>query len=310
VDKIGSYVLKTRTYKGCFSKADSVLITNDNNKPVAKGNGPYYVTTLNPIAQLQGGDATASNYSTPYGSSAGLSWKWTGPNNYLTYTQYSDAVDTGKYTLTLTELRNGCTATAEANVIFLSTLPIKLNSFAAASVNKNTVDVKWTTTNEDGNEKYILERSVNGITFSPVYNIVASKTSVLSNYGFRDDITGLTSTNFVYYRVKIYSHGALYSVSNVVKINSKADQIHNYISSVTQSGPRTNPVVNFYSTVTAPVLMKVLDTDGKVVIKSYVQTYVGFNSVELPANKINTSGIKFIQMDILRDKLNYKFFFK
>jgi hypothetical protein len=310
VDKIGSYVLKTRTYKGCFSKADSVLITNDNNKPVAKGNGPYYVTTLNPIAQLQGGDATASNYSTPYGSSAGLSWKWTGPNNYLTYTQYSDAVDTGKYTLTLTELRNGCTATAEANVIFLSTLPIKLNSFAAASVNKNTVDVKWTTTNEDGNEKYILERSVNGITFSPVYNIVASKTSVLSNYVFRDDITGLTSTNFVYYRVKIYSHGALYSVSNVVKINSKADQIHNYISSVTQSGPRTNPVVNFYSTVTAPVLMKVLDTDGKVVIKSYVQTYVGFNSVELPANKINTSGIKFIQMDILRDKLNYKFFFK
>lgn len=310
VNQTGTYVLKTRTYKGCFSTADSVTITKDDNKPIAKGNGPYYVTTLNPIAQLQGGDAAASNYSTPYGNSQGLTWSWTGPNGYLTSTQISDAEDTGTYTITITELRNGCTATATANVIYLSTLPIKLNTFAAASVDKNTVDVKWTATSEDGNEKYILERSVNGITFSQVYNIAAAKASNLSNYGYRDDVAGLTTTNFIYYRVKIYSHGALYSISNVVKINSKRDQIRNYISSVIQSGPGANPVVNFYSTATAPVLLKVLDVDGKVLIKTYVQTTTGLNSVELPGRQINTLGIKFIQMDILQDKLNYKFFFK
>ena len=310
VNATGTYVLKTRTFLGCSSRSDSVTITKDDNKPVANAGGPYYVTLLNPIAQLQGGDAVASNYTTPYGNSQGLTWKWTGPLGFLANTQISDADVLGTYTLTLTELRNGCTATSTANVIFLSTLPIKLNTFAAAPVNKNTVDVKWTTTNEDGNEKYILERSVNGVIFSPVYNITAARASGLSNYGYRDDITGLSTTNFIYYRVKIYSHGALYSISNVVKINSRPDQIRNYISSVTQSGPRANPVVNFYSTVTAPVLLKVLDADGKVLIKTYMQTNTGLNSVELPARQINTLGIKFIQMDIQQDKLNYKFFFK
>ena len=310
VGAIGKYVLQTRTFLGCSSRSDSVTITKDDNKPVANAGGPYYVTLLNPIAQLQGGDAAASNYSTPYGNSQGLTWKWTGPLNFLTNTQVSDADVVGTYTLTLTELRNGCTATASANVVFLSTLPIKLNTFAAAPVNKNTVDVKWTATSEDGNEKYILERSVNGTIFSPVYNIAASKASSLSNYGYRDDITGLTTTNFIYYRVKIYSHGALYSISNVVKINSKSDQLHNYISSVIQSGPKTSPVVNFYSAVAAPVLLKVVDVDGKVLIKNYVQTNIGLNSVALPANQINTLGVKFIEMTIQQDKLNYKFFFK
>ncbi|HUS00516.1 MAG TPA: hypothetical protein VMY77_02245 [Chitinophagaceae bacterium] len=310
VNTTGTYVLKTRTFLGCSSRSDSVDVTKDDNKPIATAGGPYYVTVLNPIAQLQGGDAAASNYSTPYGNSQGLLWKWTGPLSFLKNTQVSDADVVGTYTLTLTELRNGCTETANANVIFLSTLPIKLNTFDAASVNKNTVDVKWTATSEDGNEKYILERSVNGITFSPVYNIAAAKASSLSNYGYRDDVTGLTTTNFIYYRVKIYSHGALYSISNVVKINSKPDQVHNYISSVTQSGPKTNPVVNFYSTIAAPVLLKVVDVDGKVLIKTYVQTNAGLNSVALPAGQINTLGVKFIQMAIQQDKLNYKFFFK
>lgn len=309
VNAVGTYVLKTRTFLGCSSRSDSVTIATDNNKPVAKGNGPYYVTTLNPIALLQGGDPAASNYSTPYGASQGLTWKWSGPHNYLTNTQYSDAADTGTYTLTITELRNGCTATAPATVVFLSTLPIKLNTFAAASLNKNTVDIKWSTSNEDGNEKYVLERSTNGISFSPVYNITAQTTSSLSNYGYRDDVTGLNS-NVIYYRVKVYSHSALYSISNIVKINSSPDQLHNYISSVQQSGSKTNPVVSFYSTVNAPVPLKVVDVDGKILLKTIISAGIGANSIELPANKLNTIGIKFIQMAIQEDKLNYKFLFK
>lgn len=310
INKAGTYVLKTRTYKGCFSREDSVIVTNDNNKPIASAGGPYYVTTYNPIAQLTGGNAAASNYSTPYGNSLGLTWKWTGPNNYLTNTQFSDAVDTGKYTLTVTELRNGCTATATADIVFLSTLPIKLTNFAAVPVNKNTIDLKWATATEDGNEKYTLERSINGINFSPVYSISSPKASSESNYGYRDDITGLASTSVIYYRVKIYSHAALYSISKVVKVNIKAETAKNNIVSVIQNAAKANPVVNFYSTVNAPVLLKVLDVDGKILFKTTVSANTGLNSFEVPANTIKTFGIKFIQMAIQQDNLNYKFLFK
>ena len=310
VNATGTYVLKTRTFLGCSSRTDSVTITKDDNKPIAKGNGPYYVTLLNPIAQLQGGDPVASNYSTPYGNSQGLSWRWTGPNGYVTNTQFSDADEIGLYTLTVTELRNGCTATAPANVVFLSTLPIKLTNFAAVPVNNNTIDLRWATATEDGYEKYTLERSINGINFSPVYSISSPRASSESNYGYRDDITGLASTNIIYYRVKIYSHSALYSISKVVKVNIKADAAHNHITSVIQNGPKANLVVNFYSTVNAPVLLKVLDVDGKILYKATVSANTGLNSYEVPANKIKTFGIKFIQMAIQQDNLNYKFLFK
>lgn len=309
INKAGTYVLKTRTFLGCSSRTDSVTIEADNYKPVATAGGPYYVTTLNPIALLQGGDAAASNYSTPYGGSQGLVWKWTGPNSFLAGTQFGDVVDTGKYTLTLTELRNGCEATATANVIFLSTLPIKLTNLAAVGVNKNTIDVKWSTATEDGNEKYILERSIDGRNFSPVYNVTVSKASSESNYGYRDDVTGL-STNTIYYRVNIYSHSALYSVSKVVKINTKPDQANSHIISVTQNGNKTNPVVNFYSSVSGMAWLNVTDIDGKVLFKTFMQASAGLNSIELPAKKLNAFGIKVVQMSIHQDKLNHKFLFK
>ncbi|MDB5198695.1 MAG: hypothetical protein JWO92_658 [Chitinophagaceae bacterium] len=309
INQTGTYVLKTRTFLGCSSRSDSVTVASDNNKPVAKGNGPYYTTSLNPIALLKGGDPAASNYSTPYGSSQGLTWKWTGPNSYLTNTQFSDAADTGTYTLTITELRNGCTASAPATVIFLSTLPIKFNSIAGILINKNTADVKWATSSEDGTENYILERSTDGIHFTSVYKIGVTRASSESNYGYRDDITGLSSTNVIYYRVKIYSHSALYSISKIIKINVKADEVQNNIVSVIQNGSKTNPVVNFYSTTSTIVLLKVVDADGKILFKTQVQATPGINSAQLPAYHLNTFGVKFIQMAIQQDKLNYKFLF-
>ena len=56
--------------------------------------------------------------------------------------------------------------------------------------------------------------------------------------------------------------------------------------------------------------LKVVDADGKILSKTNVSANIGANSVELPANKINSIGIKFIQMTIQQDKLNYKFLFK
>lgn len=309
INAAGTYLLQTRTFLGCSSRSDSVTITNDNNKPIATAGGPYYVTAMNPIAQLQGGDAAASNYSTPYGMSQGLTWRWTGPNNYLTNTRISDADDVGTYTLTVTELRNGCTATASAEVIMLSTLPLKLSNLTAIAVNKNTVDIKWAFEKEDGNEKYILERSMNGIFFSPVYNIATSHPSTGSNYAYRDDVAGL-STNNIYYRLKIYSHYALHSTSKIIKVNIKPDEASNHIISITQNGSRVNPVVNFYSTAGGLVWLSVSDVDGKTLIKRQVQASPGINSTELSGNKLNALGLKIVHMAISGDKLNHKFFFK
>ena len=305
INKAGTYVLKTRTYLGCSSKSDSVAIKSDNNKPVAKAGGPYYITTTNPVTQLQGGDPVASNYSTPYGTSKGLSWKWTGPNNYVKQTQYSDVADTGTYTLTVTELRNGCTSTALTSVIFLSPLLLKLTYFSGSLINKNTVDIKWSALKEDGTENYMLERSTNGIDFTSVYNIVSNGV----NYNYKDDIRSLQFADIIYYRVKIYSHSTLVFVSNIITIKFKAGSTHSYINSVVQKGAKADPVINFYSDKNTTSLFRVYDVNGVILYQKQLQVWEGINAVPIPSAKINTVGIKFIQMNIQQDQMNYKFLF-
>lgn len=309
INKAGTYVLKTRTYLGCSSRSDSVVITADNYKPVAKAGGPYYITSINPIAQLQGGDANASNYTTPFGNSQGLMWKWTGPNNYINHTQYSDASDTGIYTLTVTEMRNGCTATASASIIYLSTLPITLTNFAGTIINRNTVNIKWATTSEDGTENYELERSTDGIHFSTLQIIKSSGSYDENNYKYTDDVTALNS-DIIYYRIKIYSHSVLYSVSKIIAVNNKTNIPNSFISSVAQNGSGTNPVINFYSATNGVAGITVFNTDGLVFYHKNILMSSGTNFVQIPADKIITAGIKFIQIDMQREKMNYKFFFR
>ncbi|MDQ6755869.1 MAG: hypothetical protein M3004_02950 [Bacteroidota bacterium] len=309
VNKQGTYVLKTRSYIGCSSLSDSVIVSKDDYKPVANAGGTYYLTALNPIALLQGGNVAASNYLTPFGYSSGLDWDWTGPNSYHKYTQYSDAEDTGKYTLTVTEKRNGCTASAVASVVMLqasSPLAVKLTNFAGILSSKNTVDLKWTTATEDGTENYILERSIDGINFSKVYTIHSAKNSNESNYGYRDDVTGISSTGVIYYRIKMYTHSALYSISKIVKINFKSDLNHGYITSVVQNA-KSNATVNYYSVISAPMNLAVSDVDGKILYTTQTKAVSGINTVQIPVQYLQTIGLKVVEIIISAEKFNYKF---
>jgi len=303
INKAGTYVLKTRTYLGCSSRSDSVVISADNNKPVAKAGGPYYVSNANPIAQLKGGDASASNYPTPFGNSQGLIWKWTGPNNYEKYTEFCDATDTGTYTLTVTELRNGCTATAYAPVIYLSTVPVKLTAFDAIVVNKTTVDIKWSIEAEDGTENYIIERSTDGIHFTSLNNIRSGGISTAKNYKYTDNITG--SNDVLYYRISIYSHSLFHFASRIISVNIKTD-MHSYIS-VVQQEPGRDAVVKFHSAVNGITNLAVFDARGLMVYQKNILLAPGLNSIEIPARSIYTTGIKFIQISIHEKKINYIF---
>ncbi|HUS01510.1 MAG TPA: hypothetical protein VMY77_07280 [Chitinophagaceae bacterium] len=308
ISKAGTYVLKTRTYLGCSSRSDSVIIQGDDNKPIAKAGGPYYISNANPITQLKGGDAAASNYSTPFGNSQGLIWKWTGPNNFEKYTEYCDAAGIGNYTLTVTELRNGCTATASTLVDFLSALPIKLTKLTGTQINKNTVDISWTVTSEEGTESYILERSTDGIHFSAVYKIASTGISSKGNYEYTDNVTG--SANVIYYRVKIYARSTLYSLSDIVTVKIKTDFTHSFISSVVQNGLRTNPIIKFYAATNGTAGLKIFDSHGLMTVVKNIMMTAGLNSIEIPAARLNSAGIKFVQINMQQEKLNYKFLFR
>ena len=191
----------------------------------------------------------------------------------------------------------------------VSVLPVKMLAFDAMAINKNTIDLKWSTATENGTEKYILERSTDGIHFTPLYNVGVARASIGSNYGFRDDISLLSATA-VFYKVKIYSYSVLYTESKIVKINLIASaQSHNYIISVVQNGNRVSPVVSYNCVANSFMTLIVADIDGKILYRKQQMVNAGLNAIELPATNLKNRGVKVVQITIQNDNLINKFIY-
>ncbi len=307
-NKKGTYILKTRSYKGCSSLSDSVFVDADLDRPVIDAGGPYFITNKNPNATLKGNNHNPNN-GNGFGPSQGLMWKWLGPNSYNAGSQTTNISDTGTYLLTATELRNGCSSTVFATVTLLNTLPVKLSNFAAVYTNKITIDLKWSASNEDGNETYSLERSTDGIQFTSINKTNATRVANATNYVYRDDITAVSATT-VYYKIKIYSHSVLYSESNIIRVSLKetASQPKNSIISVIQKG-NADPVISFYSVGSSIMLVMVSDIDGKLLYHSQQTVSAGINSIQLPSANLRSKGIKIVQLSLQTDKLSTRFIY-
>lgn len=309
IDKKGTYVLKTRSAQGCSSRSDSVLVDADQDKPNINAGGPYFINKNSNVAIKA--NPSSTNNPGPFGGSQGLTWQWTGPNSFSASTQTINAADSGTYLVTATEIRNGCSSSSYATVMFLSALPVRLNNFGGILINKNTADLKWSINSEDGNESYTLERSTDGIHFSQVYNTKALRVSSESNYGYRDDLTGITG-NIVFYKVKIYSHSVSYSESNIIKLNLKdaPSQQSNHIISVVQNGNSTSPEVNYYSVANNTLMSLIVsDLEGKIIYRTQQQVNSGLNTIKLPSTFLKIRGVKVLAITLGTDKMNYKFIY-
>jgi hypothetical protein len=119
VNKGGSYIVQAAVAQGCpVTRTDTVTVAVDTFPPVASffasttADGSHYI--------LHGGNISASNYNTPFGGSHGLLWNWSGPNGFTSSVQ-NPVADTANalYQLTVTEIRNGCTAVASNYISFV-----------------------------------------------------------------------------------------------------------------------------------------------------------------------------------------------
>ncbi|HNJ55266.1 MAG TPA: choice-of-anchor A family protein [Chitinophagaceae bacterium] len=101
----------------------------------------------------------------------------------------------------------------------LTTLPVKLVSFYASSVNNKVNIIKWIAPLEIGSSHYLLERSDNGINFSTVVRINARGNNSNRNFYEYLDINPLSGRSF--YRLKIVDLDGSYDYSNIVSCDTK-----------------------------------------------------------------------------------------
>ena len=112
VTAAGIYTLTvTDPSTGCTGN-DTALVTLNNTTPGA------CASVSGPLTCNSGSSATLSGSS----GTSGVSYSWTGPNNYTSTTQNPAVSTVGSYTLTVTNPVNGCTSSASTAVTFSNTI--------------------------------------------------------------------------------------------------------------------------------------------------------------------------------------------
>lgn len=112
VTTAGIYTLTVADPSTGCTGSDTALVSLNNTAPGASA------SASGPITCNTGSSATLSGSS----STSGVSYSWTGPNNFTSTSQNPVVTTAGIYNLTVTNPVNGCTSTASATVTTSNTI--------------------------------------------------------------------------------------------------------------------------------------------------------------------------------------------
>lgn len=157
---------------------------------------------------------------------------------------------------------------------FNATLPIKLSSFLVSPVGK-TVRLNWTTSSETNNQKFEIERSIEGNEFIKIGEIKgAGNSTKTENYVFEDNSPMLTANN--YYRLKQIDFDGKFSYSVVRNAKFK-------IKSMTLVNTLVDKVLQVYINNQLLTELTIYNINGQVFYKTAVQNYANIDLSNLVA---------------------------
>ncbi|MBI1343187.1 MAG: T9SS type A sorting domain-containing protein [Terrimonas sp.] len=182
---------------------DQTYLTGEAEGPGGGGGGGYIATTSTSVSRLVNGGANGLSYSThvteflPNGATKGN-------NGTIVTKSFIDV--------------NACN-----EIGFI--LPLSLLSFDA-SLHSKVVELNWRTANESNLDRFEVEKSTDGIHFSPVSGSVrATNTASVMQYHHTDYQPDLGSA-VIYYRLKIINSNGSFTYSGVQSIRqTKTDAV-------------------------------------------------------------------------------------
>jgi hypothetical protein len=161
------------------------------------------------------------------------------------------------------------------------TLPIKVFYFNGAKGDGyNTLNWKAECTSIQAT--FVIERSVNGMEFTPIKTIVASQARCQQPFDYID--AGTSGQRTLYYRIKTIELSDNYNYSSIVKI---AD----YQTDMQLTGVAPNPVVNraqlnITSSKKETVNLQIFSLEGKMVHQSVVNLQPGISVVNIDVTSL------------------------
>jgi hypothetical protein len=176
-------------------------------------------------------------------------------------------------TITVTATNQCGTLTAEATMIVSdcglgSPFPVEMTSFEGISRN-GAVELTWSTASESNNDKFEVERSLNGKTFTKVGEVKGSGNStVVKNYSYSDRFK---TSGTVYYRLNQVDLDKKSEYSKVIAVNHSASGTGNMTIA---PNPVTNRelTVSLGQTTNGAGIVRLLDMTGRQMFSQEIGT--------------------------------------
>ena len=153
-------------------------------------------------------------------------------------------------------------------------LPISLIDFSG-TIHNNIIYLKWITASELNNDYFTLEKSSDGINFSPFAEIKgAGNSNKILYYNYSDESTGLKN---LYYRLSQTDFDGTTVILKTVFINAADKSISSSALKISPNPFRESFTVNFESDVEEKINLQLINLKGGVEFTEYINTLRGVN---------------------------------
>lgn len=172
---------------------------------------------------------------------------------------------------------------------YSSVLPLQLVEFKGRLENEDAL-LNWKTTHEENTDEFIIERSVDGVNFNPVGNVLSNNTPGTHHYAFTDAGATRLKADLIYYRLKQRDIDGRFTYSKIVSIA---------IVNKTGTGLYPNPAINeinlsILAERKEKIDFQLIDNAGHVVMQESKQVSPGSNILRFDLHRL-PAGIYYIR---------------
>lgn len=221
-----------------------------------------------------------------------IQWTGTGWNNT---SANATGIRSGKGTISI----DNTSLYQDWTIASVTTASIDLS----ARLMDDLVSVDWHIQSETGIDKFIVERSADGINFTEIDVIRASIDSKIRDYTY-DDVNN--SAMEPYYRLKQIASDGSFIYSKIAKIEPKQNVAGIRINSVAPN-PFSNEIkLNFRSNVVQKLTVMLISSDGKIKFQKDIQSDSGENSIDINNLESLAKGTYILVVESATDRITKK----
>ncbi len=173
-------------------------------------------------------------------------------------------------------------------VLVFIPLGLKLIHFSGSNANNKTV-LDWTVSNNEWVQQFVIEKSKDGVIFSPVNTLQPSTKPGLESYRSLE----IQSAAKTFYRIKISDRQGNIQYSSVLRLSAESETLP-YLNVLHAPG-RDDLLIGYYSNKNNTLSIRLFNAMGAMVYSGKHQVVEGMNTLSVPAHIARRKGLYFIE---------------